>query len=379
MRIAIDALGISRPGGGRSATLNLLEPLLDLDGDNEYLLFLDEPEPALWGAPGQVRQIVPPVAHRLAVRGWAQAVWPALLRRERVDLVHFAKNLATLWSPCASVATVHDLTVLVHPEMHPRTDVLYWRTYGQACLRRMDRVIAVSDLTAADVERYCCVPAKRIVVIREGIDERFRPAPADEVDAVRERYGLPPSYLLHVGSIWPKKNLVTLARAYVELVRSGGYGGALVLVGRAYRDGGDPRLEAFLRDHRDVGQVILTGPVPQEDLPALYTGAECFVFPSVHEGFGLVPLEAMACGAPVVATRVGALPETMGEDAVWVEDPYDHRALVDRLREVLTDTDLREGLVSAGLARAAVLSRRSAAERTLELYRRVAERRDRAT
>jgi len=369
VRIAIDALGISRPGGGRSATLNLLEPLLGLDGDSEYLLFLDEPERALQGRPGQVRQIVPPVRQRLAVRAWAQAVWPALLRRERVDLIHFSKNLATLWSPCVSVATVHDLTVLVHPEMHPRTDVLYWRTYGQACLRRMDCVIAVSHLTATDVERYCRVASERIVVVREGIDERFRPAPACEVRAVRERYGLPASYLLHVGSIWPKKNLTTLARAYVELVRSDGYDGALVLVGRAYRAGGDPLLDAFLQYHGDVGRVILTGPVPQADLPALYTGASCFVFPSVHEGFGLVPLEAMACGTPVVATRVGALPETAGDDILYLEDPYSVSELAGHLRRLLVDRELSRRLRRSGLARASSFSRLRAAQETLALYR----------
>lgn len=371
MRIAVDALGISQPGGGRSATLNLLQPLLDMDQDNEYLVFLDRPEPCLEGY-GNLRQIIAPFGQRLATRAWAQITWPTLLRREGVQVIHHTKNLTTFASPCASVVTIHDLTILVHPEVYPRFDVAYWRTIEPFCLRHVDRIIAVSPITARDLMRYYDIPAQRIETICEGIDDLFKPAQASEVSRVRAKYRLPESYLLHVGSISPKKNLATLARAYARLVRQGDFEGALLLVGRSYWKGGDRALDEFIAQKAPVGRIIRTGPVPQKDLPGLYTGATCFVFPSLHEGFGLVPLEALACGTPVVATRVGVLEDMIADAAVFLDDPRDDAALAKRIGELLRDDGLRERLRVAGLCLAPSFSRKQAARRTLDLYKSLA-------
>ena len=371
MRIAVDALGISQPGGGRSATLNLLQPLLALDHDNDYLIFVDAHEPSLAGY-GNVRQVDSPTQHRFAVRAWAQATWPLLLRRERAQVIHYTKNLTTLLNPCPSVVTVHDLTILVHPEIYPAIDVWYWRTIERACLQRVDRIIAVSASTGQDLERIYGLPAERIEVINEGIDDSFGPVSSGEVARVRAKYQLPPDYLLHVGSISAKKNLSTLARAYGRLVAQGKFDGALVLVGRSYWRGGDDALDAHMAREARAGDIIRTGPVPQSDLPALYAGATCFVFPSLHEGFGLVPLEAVACGTPVVASRVGALDELLGQVALFVEDPLDDVALADQISLLLEDSGLRDTLRSRGLERAPHFSRETAARKTLSLYRTLA-------
>lgn len=365
MKVAIDAVGISRPGGGRSATLNLLQPLFDLDHNNEYIVFLDEREPCL-ASYGNVRQVIAPTKRRLAVRAWAQAIWPRLLKREGVQVIHYSKNLTTFTS-CPSVVTVHDLTVLAHPEFFPLVDVAYWHTVGRFCLRHVDRVIAVSQRTAGDVVRYCGVRPESVSIIHEGIDPIFQPAHPDEVSRVRRKYRLPGSYILHVGSIWPKKNLATLARAFVRLARSGAYDGALVLVGAPYLKSRDRALDEFL-SRNDVGGIIQTGHVPVEDLPPLYSGALCFVFPSLHEGFGLVPLEAAACGAPVMASRVGALEEILGGAAVFLDDPKDDAELASRIRDLLEDESEQTRMGRMGRLRATALSRREAAERTWQLY-----------
>jgi len=368
MKIAIDALGISQPGGGRSATLNLLEPLFDLDRDNEYIVFLDRPEASIRGCGENVRQIIAPVTHRFAVRAWAQTIWPLLLRREKVQVIHHTKNLTTLLSPCASLVTVYDLTILAHPAIFPAIDVVYWRTIERFCLRRVDRVIAISQATSDDLVRYYKIPPERIEAIYLGIDDIFQPAEADQVAAVRRKYHLPQSFLLHVGSIGPKKNLSTLVRAYGRLVRRGGFDGALVLVGHPYRRGADEDLAECIAQEELGGRVIRTGPVPQEDLPGLYSGATCFVFPSLHEGFGLVVLEAMACGVPVIASRVGAVEEIVGDAAMLLGDPRDDVALAEHITSVADDSAMQNRMRIAGLRRAARFSRRGSARRTLALY-----------
>ncbi len=368
MRIAVDALGISRPGGGRSATLNLLEPLLELDHLNEYLIFLDQHEPSLDAFGTQVRQIVAPIKQRFAVRAWAQAVWPGFLRAERADLIHYAKNLTTFFNPCPSVVTVHDVMMLLHPEVFNFLDVLYYRTIERACLRSVDRVIAVSEATARDLRAYYGLSPSRIEVIHEGIARIFRPVGEQEVMRLRAKYQLPRAYLLHVGCIWPKKNLLTLARAYHRLVRQGAFDGDLVLVGRPYRAEGDPELDRYLATQTGVGRVLRTGAVPQEDLPGLYSGAACVVFPTLHEGFGLVPLEAMACGAPVIASHVGAIKEVLGDAAVLLEDPRDEVALAGLISGLVNDPGAQQERRMRGLSRAAGFSREEAARRTLALY-----------
>jgi glycosyltransferase involved in cell wall biosynthesis len=364
--IALDAVGIAAPGGGRSATLNLLRELLRRDTDHRYLLLLDRAEPEL-ALGEQVAQVLMPVHNRFLTRIWGQVNWPLSLRSAGVQLVHHLKNLSTPGLPGRSIVTVYDLTTVLHPALYSRADVWYWRHLQPRALRRADCIIAISHTTARDLQRLYDLPANVIRVIYPACDPRFRPLPREVSDETRGRYGLTRPYLLHVGSISQKKNLLALLLAWEQLCAAG-YDGDLALVGRRYGQGADAALDAQLARTPRRQRVRLTGPVPDEDLPALYNGADAAVFPSLHEGFGIVPVEAMACGVPLICSSGGALPEVVGDGGLVLEDASDPAAIAAAVTDVLSDEALRAQLVARGLARAALYTPARAASATLALY-----------
>ncbi|MGH2458629.1 MAG: glycosyltransferase family 4 protein [Chloroflexota bacterium] len=369
MNIAIDALGISRPGGGRSATVNLLQALLVLDHENRYSVFLNRPEPWL-STFSNVRQVVLGELPAIATRVWAQALVPLYLRRWRADLVHHVKNLNVIESPCPSIVTVYDLTILRYPELYPPFDVWYWRHVEPRALRAASRVVAISRTTAEDLRRFYNLPADRVEVIYPSFAPGIATSRADPSE-IRRRYGIEGQFVLHVGSISRKKNLLTLFRAFHRL-RARGLDLKLVLVGRTYQKGHDQSLGEFLTASEFAPDVIFTGPVPDADLPGLYRAAAVVAFPSLHEGFGIVPVEAMAAGVPLVASTGGALAEVIGQGGWLIQDAGDDAELADAIGQILRDRDLRDGLIARGLSRAGLFAPGRAAAQTLDLYRRVA-------
>jgi glycosyltransferase involved in cell wall biosynthesis len=232
------------------------------------------------------------------------------------------------------------------------------------------RVIADSESARGDLVRLLRADERRVDVVPLGVDARFRPpAPADLERATR-RLGLRPPYLLFVGNLEPRKNLPGLIDAFRRVRASHPSPPRLVVAGKvAWKSG--PLLEALAApDLRDTVQV--TGYVDAEDLPALYGGAEAFVFPSFWEGFGLPVLEAMGCGTPVVVSRVAALPEVAGDAAVWV-DPASAESIANGILEVLTQPARRAQLVAKGLARAREFPWERTARSTLATYARARE------
>jgi len=371
MHIAIDAIGIGRPGGGRSATLNLLEALFEVDRENRYLVVLDKREPSLEGYGDRVSQLIAPVRHRILVRVWAQLVLPILCRREAIDLVHYTKNLGTFLTPGRSVITMYDMTILAHPDYYPKSDVWYWRTVQPLALRGVDRIIAISENTARDLMVFYGLPRDKIKVIPCACHPRYRPLEKEAVTRVRARYSLPGEVILHVGSISAKKNLSSLLEAFATMVKQDGYQGWLVLVGRVYEKGRGEEVFDHVERLGLGDRVIFTGSVPDEDLPALYNAAQFMVFPSVHEGFGIVLLEAMSCGLPVIASALSAVPEVVGDAGLLLENPRDPAEIRSAMLRVVQDEELRNELRARGLRRAARFSRRAVALETLSLYKEI--------
>jgi glycosyltransferase involved in cell wall biosynthesis len=347
-------------------TRQLLTHMLALDGEHDFLLLSNRPEATL-DVPRSARAqpMVQPFPSRML---WMQGVLPRLLRTARPDLCHYPNSIGPLNSPCRYVVTIHDMTLSFLPQYHPLRKRLLVRPLIPIVARRAARIITVSEQARDDIVRLLRVPAARVVVIPEAAAPIFYKAAPAEQARVRERYRLRGPYLLYVGTLEPRKNLVRLIRAWHRLWRSGAIPHQLVLVGgRGWQDAEIYRIVQSL----DCGDALrLAGYIPTADLPALYSAADAFAFPSLAEGFGLPVIEAMACGTPVLVSTDRALRDLAGAAALAV-DPYDIQAIETGLERLLSDAALRDQLRAQGLQRAATYSWDETARRTLAVYQEV--------
>lgn len=367
MRIGYDITSLgARPSGVGTYTLQLLLGMAEGEAGHEFVLLANHPDQGgqLAGHP-TLRPRPQPFPSRML---WMQAVLPQFLADQGVQLCHYPNSIAPLRSPCPYIVTIHDMTLSLMPGRHPWRKQLLVRPLIPLVARRAARVITVSQQARADIVRLLRVPEERVAVIAEAAAPIFRPAPEAEQARVRAAYGLGRPYLLFIGTLEPRKNLIRLIRAWHSLRQRGAIPHQLVIVGApgwAYR-----RIYAELHRLRCADDLIFTGYLPLADLPALYSAADGFAFPSLAEGFGLPVLEAMACGTPVLVSNTPALVETAGQAAVRV-DPHDVSAIADGLERLLTDQPLRDRLRRYGLARAAQFSWRRSAQATLALYHQV--------
>jgi glycosyltransferase involved in cell wall biosynthesis len=296
---------------------------------------------------------------------WEQAVLPWRLRQLRIDVLHSPHHTTPLLPcGCRRVVTFHDLTFFLLPERYPPTRRLYFQTMTRLSARVAGAVVVPSEAVRRDVVRILGLPPERVFAIPEAAGPAFHPQDATAVSAVRRRYGLNGPFILSVGSLEPGKNRERLLEAFARL-RARGLEHMLVVAGqRAWRYEGEGPLAQRLGLAESVR---FLGHVPQADLPALYSAAEIFAFPSLYEGFGLPTLEAMACGTPVVASNVSAVPEVVGDAAIQVS-PLDVEALADAMERLLRDERLRDELRERGLKRAAGFSWEKTARQTAGVY-----------
>ena len=370
MRIAYDATAIPRLMAGAAVyTYELARALAAVDVENEYVIFARgthfDDLPAVRPGLRVLKVRAPSRPLRLL---WEQAVLPLRLRGLGIDVLHSPHHTTPLL-PCACrrVVTIHDLTFLLLPERYPPTRRLYFQAMTRLSARVADAIIVPSEAVRGDVMRLLRPPAERVFVIPEAAGAAFHPQDAVAIEAVRRRYGLERPFLLSVGSLEPGKNRERLLQALARL-RARGLKHSLVVAGQqAWRHEGEAPLARRLGL---ADSVRFLGHVPQADLPALYGAADLFVFPSLYEGFGLPALEAMACGTPVVASNVSAVPEVVGDAALQVS-PLDVEALAGAMERLLRDDRLRADLRERGLERARQFSWEKAARQTVEVYHRV--------
>ena len=373
MHIAIDAHSVgAQLGGNESYITNLIESLADIDSVNRYTLYVTKPEAAKRFAnrwPNFTLRTTLP--HTPLVR--VPLTLSAELRRHPVDLLH-VQFTAPPFCPCPVVASIHDLSFKHLPKTFKRRSRMQLRlTVGQTA-RKAARILALSEYSRGDIIETYGIAPDRVLVTPPAAPGHFAPVTeATELARVRRNYGIEDEYILSVGSIQPRKNLARLIAAYASLrrLRPQAKLPQLVLVGKkAWLF--DETLRAAA-EHDLTSVIIFTGYVPEADLPPLYSGARCFIYPSYFEGFGLPVLEAMQCGTPVIAGNRTSLPEVVG-DAGLLVDPFDEQALALAMAGIIENSDLAAELRVKGLKRARDFSWRKTARMTLEVYMQAVER-----
>jgi glycosyltransferase involved in cell wall biosynthesis len=370
VRIAIDIRKYHDFGIG-TYVRNLVHHLARIDRHTEYVLICRPQDGAQIALPGANFRLVPEPAGPYSIA--EQYRIPMALRREHADLFHSPHYVLPPLIHCRSVVTIHDCIHLMFPQYLPnRLAHAYAKTQMWASTHRSDRVLTVSETSKQDILRRFRIPADKITVVYNAIDERLTvPPEPEEFARVRVRYQLRDPFALYVGNIKPHKNLERLIDAFRTIRQQPEFESLkLVIIGdeiSKYQG-----LRRAVHQHKLHKHVRFFGFVAPETLGVLYRLARVFVFPSLYEGFGLPPLEAMYFGTPVVTSNVSSMPEVVGDAAILV-DPYDAESIAEGMRRALVDEGLRATLRERGMARAREFSWDRSVEQIHQVYTEVLE------
>ena len=364
-RVAINAtFGHENPTGLGVYTRELVVELLKVECDYDFTVYSSSP--ALKKMyPEKVTRVSPLTSPALGFRGhltrvlWQQTMLPFKSRRQKASLLYSTVPEGILFPPVKQIITMHDILPMKYPGMHPKMKYYYYYNLP-ILLKNSQAVICPSENTKQDVITYYAIKDKPIYVIYEGVNrQRFYPRGKS---VVQKRYGLV-KYLLYIGDLRPYKNLEKSLEAFARLNLTD----IKFVIGGTKDPRFYPRIEKKVEELSLKDKVIFLGYVSEENLPHLYSEAAAFIFPSLYEGFGLPPLEAMACGCPVVASNAASLPEVCG-DAVRYVDPYDVESIARGIHEVLTDELMRQNLRAKGRERAELFSWEKAAKEHLKIF-----------
>jgi glycosyltransferase involved in cell wall biosynthesis len=364
VRIAIDARKWRDYGIG-TYVRNLLRHLARLDKTTDFVVLCRQQDRNVAAELGANFRAVIDTSPGYSVR--EQVTVPLDLRREGIDLFHTPHYVLPPLTPCRSVVTIHDCIHLRFPQYLPnRLGYVYARSSMWVATHRSNRVLTVSEASKRDILEYFHIPQSKIEVIYNGIDERFwSPPDPEDIERIRERYQLDGRFVLYAGNIKPHKNLERLIEAFHSLRNHGFEDVKLLIIGDEVSK--YATLRRAVHQHKLHKYVRFFGFVPDETLAALYRLASVFVFPSLYEGFGLPPLEAMASGTPVITSNVSSLPEVVGDAAVLI-DPYRSDSIASAMERVLSDAQLRGDLRARGLQRAREFSWDHTARRVRAIY-----------
>lgn len=364
MKIGIDARTLSVRGGPRTYVDNLIRTLPILDEKNEYIVFYNKKE--FLTKYENVKGVIVKPDNIYFQLIWDQVLLPISLKKEKVDLVHNTKSSTSIINPCYSVVTIHDIIPIVYKQTEKFTNYLYWNLQIPLAAKHANQIITVSESAKKDIVNYYKIREDKISVIYNGVSEKFRIIESKkELDQIKSLYSLPDKYILYVGTLQPRKNLPLLIKSYGKLVADKKITHKLLIVGReGWKYSAIFSLIKELHLEKDI---IITGYIQDDDLPYIFNLANLFVYPSIYEGFGLPPLEAMACGIPVITSNTSSLPEVVGNAGIMI-NPYDVDCLAKVMFEALTNEGLRRDMIKKGLERSKLFSWEKTARETLKVY-----------
>ncbi|MDP8255678.1 MAG: glycosyltransferase family 1 protein [Candidatus Alcyoniella australis] len=368
LKIGIDA----RPCDGNKSgvgfwTYSLIRSLARIDRENLYYLYSNRPiDLSFVDQPNFVQRVQPMPISNL----WLQTRLPRTLKRDGVDLFHGTNFIVPLWGRTPSVTTIYDISSALMPRVHKRANNIIQRLVPAAA-RKARGVIAVSEHTKADIVRHIGLPPEKVHVIYGAPGDVFQPIDDREgLERLRLELGLPERFCLFVGTLEPRKNIGLLLDAFRLLLDAGFDSHKLVIAGEPGWN-----YEQIFQRHEQLGlgeHVKFIGYVGWERLPMLYNLTDVFLFPSLYEGFGLPPLEAMACGTPAIVSDSSSLPEVVGEQGIKV-GAHDAAALAAAIEHLLGDGEYYRQQVEYSLQRAAQFSWDDVARRTREVYMELAQ------
>jgi len=370
LHIAIDAHSVGTGlGGNETYAASLIEALAEIDRDNRYTLYVTKK-----AAVERFANRWPNVSLRLTLPHTPLVRIPLTLtvelRRRPVDILH-VQYTAPPFTPCPVVNTIHDLSFEHLPETFKRRSWRQMRLTIRRSAQTAAHIITDSNYSRDDIVKTYGLDPDGVTATPLAASNRFHPVTdQNELNRVQEKYGIDGDYILTVGSIQPRKNMPRLIRAFAALCRESSEGQmpTLVVAGKRawlYEETLEAADNSIVRE-----RILFTGYVPDKDLPALYSAARCFVYPSYFEGFGIPALEAMRCGTPTITGNRTCFPEIIG-DAGLLVDPFDEQAIINGLKAILADEKLREQLKEKGMRRAALYDWKKTALQTLAVYEKV--------
>ncbi|MHB9032540.1 MAG: glycosyltransferase family 4 protein [Anaerolineae bacterium] len=374
-RVGLNAMLYSRSLTFRSAGVShyvagLLDSLPQADPDTDYYAFVAEPESHLDGW-----RVVHPVF--MKDNPWRRIAWEQLfqtsaLRRLKIDLLHAPVYVGPLRASCPVVVTIHDLSHFIYPELFKPAQRAYLQVMTRYTAQRAAAVICDSENTRRDVLRILHIPEQRVHTVLIAAGSEMQPLPPAVITRFRQERQLPERFILSVSTLEPRKNILKLIDAYALIVKSNAATPALYIGGGKgwYYQAIESRVEKLGLSNR----IHFAGFIPQAELPLWYNAAEIFIYPSIYEGFGLPPLEAMACGTPVITSNRSSLPEVMGDGGVMVDSTVSEN-LAAEMQNLLENPDRRANQVSRGLQRAKLFTWANTARQTAAIYHAVLENR----
>jgi glycosyltransferase involved in cell wall biosynthesis len=373
LRIGLDLVNLTDPGEGLGRFAGqLARGLASVPSGHEFVLFVREELAGHFAALSARTRLSPVRLPRRRWLPWNQLAFLGNGRLGGLDILHSPVSVPPLLPggrDLKRIVTVHDLAFIASPAASSAMSRAWWNFSWPRSLRGAASIVTDSEQTKRDVISRYSLPEEKISVVYPYVSFANDDVPAGVIRRARDRYGLPARYILHVGAPHKRKNLVTLVRAFGLLKKNPSIPHALVLVGPRGWDDASIRREA---DEACLGdEVVFTGFVAEEDLPGVYAGADVLAFPSLYEGFGYPPLEAMACGTPVVVSNVSSLPEVVGDAALLVP-PGDAGAIAGAILRVLTSPELAAKLRQAGRLRVRRFSMERMARGYLDVYEKVA-------